>query len=379
MRLRRVMNIRGSLIPSCKRNAAMSTQIRTGLLQVHRWAGLVLGLILAWLALTGAGMVFAPQLRSLVDHDLAVVPACSKSLPLDVLTDKARAAHVGGTLRVIGIRGEKTASVLVRFTNGDTVYLDPCTGRVLGQRNKNAGLFGSLEYLHRLKCLPIGGSVVGATALSFAVLIVIGGIVIWWPGSARALRRSLTFAPGLRGRARLMNQHRTVGIWISLALLASALTGPIDSFDWYRRVIQELTRSPVPEVEPTSRVIDGPRLSLQALWDRALLVSPQPTEALIAVPKQPTSAVLIDLVERTSPHAEARTLLYLDTYTGEVLSFRPYASSSFGSRVMAWGLAIHKGEVGPVAQVVLLIGALGVPVLAYTGISSYVRRRSSRP
>jgi uncharacterized iron-regulated membrane protein len=105
------------------------------------------------------------------------------------------------------------------------------------------------------------------------------------------------------------------------------------------------------------------------------LVSPGSIEALIAIPKQAIGAVEIDLLERGSPHAEARTLLYLDAGSGAVLSFRPYASSSFGSKVMAWGLAIHKGEAGGVPQALLLMGALGVPVLVYTGTSSYLRRR----
>jgi hypothetical protein len=84
-----------------ERNAAMPTLIRKAILPLHRWAGLTLGLLMAWLALTGAAMVFAPQLRSMVDHQLQVVPACTQSLPLDALIDRARAAHIGGTLRLM--------------------------------------------------------------------------------------------------------------------------------------------------------------------------------------------------------------------------------------------------------------------------------------
>ena len=355
----------------------MATPLRLGILRLHRWAGLILGLLLAWLALTGAGMLFAPQLRDTVDQDLEVVPPCTQSLPLDILIENARAAQVGGTLRLIGIRARNTASVLVRFANGDTVYLNPCTGHILGERNKTAGLFGTLEYLHRLKWLPIGSSIAGAAALLVA-LLVIGGIVIWWPGSRRALRASLTFSPRLVGRMRLANQHRVLGIWISLALLASALTGPIDSFNWYRRAIEDITRSPVPEAAPTSRATDRPRLSMQALWDRVRSMSSDPTEALIAIPRQATSSVEVDLLERGAPHREARTLMYLDAYSGAVLSCRPYASTSVANKIMAWGLAIHKGEAGVIAQALLLIGALGAPVLVYTGASSYLRRLLAR-
>ncbi len=356
----------------------MSISLRQGILQVHRWAGLTLGLLVAWLALTGAGMLFAPQLRPVVDRDLERVPACTSPLPLDSLIAKARAVQDGGTLRLIGIRARTDSSVLVRFASGDTVYLNPCTGRALGERNKSAGLFGTLEYFHRLKWFRIGGAIVGAGALLFASLVVIGGVVTWWPVSRRALRPSLTFSPRLIGRARLTNQHRVVGIWISLILLASALTGPVDSFLWYRRAIEVITRSPAAEVAPSSRVTDGPRLSMQALWDRVRARSPELLEALIAFPRQGTSVVQVDLLERGAPHPEARSVMYLDACNGAVLSFRPYAGSSTANKIMAWGLAIHKGEVGIIAQVLLLIGSVGAPVLLYTGVSSYLRRQLAR-
>jgi vanillate O-demethylase ferredoxin subunit len=108
------------------------------------------------------------------------------------------------------------------------------------------------------------------------------------------------------------------------------------------------------------------------------LVNPQPTEALITAPKPGTEVVTFDLLESGSPHAEARSVLYLDARSGTVLGFRPYATGSLGNKVVTWGLAINKGEVGPVAQGLLFMGALGVPVLAYTGISSYLRRLSAR-
>ena len=117
---------------------------------------------------------------------------------------------------------------------------------------------------------------------------------------------------------------------------------------------------------------------MQALWDRARSMSSDPIEALIGIPRQATSSVEVELLERGAPHREARTLMYLDAYSGAVLSYRPYASTSVANKIMAWGLAIHKGEAGVIAQALLLMGALGAPVLVYTGASSYLRRLLTR-
>jgi uncharacterized iron-regulated membrane protein len=91
----------------------MPIQIRTGILRLHRWAGLTLALLVAWLALTGAGMLFAPQLRSIVDHDLDVVPVCTDSLPLD----SAVAARRPGSARS-GLHGLLELPAPTRLDHG---------------------------------------------------------------------------------------------------------------------------------------------------------------------------------------------------------------------------------------------------------------------
>ena len=41
-----------------------------------------------------------------------------------------------------------------------------------------------------------------------------------------------------------------------------------------------------------------------------------------------------------------------------------------------WMMSLHTGVMGgPVVQLFLLFGALSVPVLAYTGTASYLRRK----
>ena len=76
-------------------------------------------------------------------------------------------------------------------------------------------------------------------------------------------------------------------------------------------------------------------------------------------------------------------MLYLDPYTDKVLRHVPYAQSSAGHKLYFWMLSWHMGMVGgdttsALTPIVLIFGALGVPVLAYTGTSSYLRRRFRR-
>lgn len=362
----------------------MRALIRNVVLPVHRWTALTVGLVVLWMALTGLGLLFKSQLEPAVDRSLDTVPACQAPQSLDELLAHARAAHPNGTLRLVGIDGSATRSTWVRFANGDTVYLDPCSGRVAGELNKYRGVFGALEYLHRLEFLSDADhAVAGTVALAFALVIVIGGIAIWWPVSLKGLRWSITFARRPAGRARLMRIHRATGVWVCLIALCSALTGPIDSFHWYQRAIAAVTDSapagtqPAPIGPPAAAAaVAGPRLKLQALWERAQRVTPDPREALLLLPKTSASPVELDIIERSAPNHQAVSFIYLDPYSGRVLAFVPYRASSLANKVMAWGIAIHSGQAGVAAQMALLVGVLGIIVLGYTGLASYIRRRA---
>ena len=355
----------------------MRALIRNLVLPVHRWTALTVGLVVLWMALTGLGLLFKTQLDPAVNRSIETVAACQSPLPLDELVARARVAHPDGTLRLVGIEGSATRSTWARFANGDTLYLDPCGGRVVGELNKYRGIFGVLEYLHRLEFLSgADHAVAGTVALVFALVIVIGGIAIWWPVSLKGLRWSVTFAMRPAGRARLMRIHRATGFWVCLIVLFSALTGPIDSFDWYQRAIAAVTDSAQSSSKPAAVVAaQGPRLTLQALWQRAQQVTPRPQEALLFLPKKQAAPVELDITERSAPNHQALSFLYLDPYSGRVLRFDSYAASGLANKVMDWGIAIHAGQAGVPAQMALLVGILGVLVLGYTGFSSYIRRR----
>src|SRR5437762_9967950 len=86
-----------------KANSARSTirmasrpVFRTLVLQFHRWTGLTVGIVLVFMALTGALIAYRPHLEPVVNRDLLTVPACSQRVPLDTLAINARAAHPVG-------------------------------------------------------------------------------------------------------------------------------------------------------------------------------------------------------------------------------------------------------------------------------------------
>lgn len=360
----------------------MNSTIRKFLLPLHRWTGFTVGLVIVLMAVSGAGIVFRPQLEPILNRDLLTVPACIGRASLDVLTATAVAAHPAATPDFIRLQaGEdddaRIPAAMIRFTDEAVLYLNPCSGALLGQRHRYGGLLGTVEQIHRFRFIEYGDWLAGTSAILFGLVTVVGGLCLWWPATPRALKGALRFNPRLAGPARTAGLHKTVGLYAGLILLVSVLTGLPQAFDWYKRGLYTLTGSAQPARPPATVPAAGAmHLPMESLWQRAQTLVPQPRAALLHYPRKAGEAVEAYLVTHDAPHANARTMLYLDPYTGMVLGFTPYAKSSAGHKLYFWMLSLHTGRLGgPLFQLLQMVGALSVPLLAYTGISTYVRRR----
>jgi len=352
--------------------------IRNTILQVHRWTGLTVGLVAVFLALTGLAMLFRPQLQPLAERGLRDVPSCSARLALDDLIARARESRPGARVGQVEIFEGGFGATIVRFSDMQGVYVNSCDGTVLGQQDRWGGFFGFVEWLHRLRFAGdpdvtelIGGSV----SFVIALAMVIGGIAMWWPPGLGALKTAVKFRPGLKGRAFDVNLHRTVGLYASVVLLMSTLTSLTFTFEWARHAIFTAAGSPLPARKP-GVAASGALLPAETFMARTLKVVPGARDIQIQFPRKPGDAVEVQALDRDAPHANARDFIYLDPYSGDIVRFEPHATSSTGNRIYRWLGALHRGEVGGIAvQLLLFVGILGVPVLAYTGIRGYVRRR----
>jgi vanillate O-demethylase ferredoxin subunit len=355
------------------------------LLSWHRWTGLTIGLVLVFMAATGVLISYRSRMEPAVYRDLLTAPACGRRVSLDELARNAREAHPKGEFDYVRIKGATAGSARIPATQvrlsgpgfQDDVFFDPCTGAVLGQRGRYGGFFGAVESWHKFKFIKNGFVVSGTAALLMVLLLAGAGLFLWCPRrlSLKCLKPALKPNPRLRGRDRTINLHKVVGVYASLILVPTALTGLPQAFDWFQDGIYWITASPKPP-KPQSLPSPGKTpLEMEAYWQTLQGLVPDPAEALIHFPVRPRDPVEIFAIERGAPHANARTLLFLDAYSGRVLRFTPYEQSSLGHRAYFWTLSWHTGMVAGVAGPAILIsGALALMFLAWSGVTSFLRR-----
>jgi vanillate O-demethylase ferredoxin subunit len=217
----------------------------------------------------------------------------------------------------------------------------------------------------------------GTGALSLILLLGGLGVYLWWPRKPRRFRQGFTIARSARGAAFNMALHRAVGAWLCLPLLLSALTGLPNAFDPLHDAIVSIDDAH--PVKPGSTPPAGPhaqRLPLATAWQTINHLAPNAREVLIHVARRPSDPLEIYIIEANAPHANARTYLWLDAWSGRTLSYVPYSRMGNGSRIYFWMLSLHTGAVGgAIGQLVLFLGTLGALALGYTGITAYIRRR----
>lgn len=361
----------------------MTKHPRRAVALAHRWFGLGLGVFVVYLALTGAAFALRPQLDPVIYSRLNVLPACTAPLSLDELMEGARKAHPQGKLDRAMLGGDAKAPLIVRFSDDQQLYVDRCDGAIVGQMPRWSGVFGFAEYLHRVKFLKgmDPSPVTGGIALSFLLLGVFGGLYLWWPRRLRAARASMTYNGALRGRARLINLHGVTGAYAAAAMLIASLTALPLAFDWAKDGVYGLTgTSPTERPDLPDRAA-GAKVAKSAIfqtaWVAARRADPEAFSTAVIRPAKKDGPIEISFVDRSAPHGEAKTYVYVDGRDGHVVDVRPYANQNLGKKILGWGLALHTGKVGGwLGAMLMFIGMSSIPFMAYTGLDAYLRRRA---
>jgi len=349
------------------------------ILPIHRWAALTVCLLALVSAFTGAGMVFRKQLDPIIYPRTTASP-CTAPVVLDALLAAAQKAHPQGKVDYVRILRDTRQPVEIRWMNKDTLYVDRCSGKIVAEQNRYAGIFGILEWIHRGRWLPepAGDYVMGISAINLLFLLLAAGLYLWWPRKKQRFLDNFKLNMKLRkGPPFDMGLHRTIGGWVALALAVSATTALPNAFPIVRNGLAAIGSSGADRKLHSTR--SGPAIPVSAVWSEIQRLTPNPREVLIHLTHKPADPLESYIIAADAPHANARTYLYLDSHDGHILKFTPYADMGLGDRLYYWMLSIHTGEVGGIfGQLLLALGCLGALVLGFTGIRTWLRRRANR-
>jgi uncharacterized iron-regulated membrane protein len=118
---------------------ARSIPLRRIIFWLHLVTGVIAGLVIGVMSVTGVLLAFERQIVAFAERDVRTVqppaPGVSR-LDLDVLVTRARAVVPEGRLSGVMVRADPTTTLVVNFGRERTVFVHPYTGAVLGEGAK---------------------------------------------------------------------------------------------------------------------------------------------------------------------------------------------------------------------------------------------------
>ncbi len=365
--------------------------IRKFVFWAHLALGISAGAFILIMSATGVALAFEKQIIDFVDRDIrsVAVPNNRDAAPVSDLLAAIRRAGTGEPTSIT-VRNAPEAATQFSIGREKTIYVDQYSGAILGASSAAAHrFFFAVERLHRSLGAPLGSKGIGhwLTAISnllFAGLIPLG-IALWLPRkwSWTAIRASIAFRGGLRGRARDWSWHNVLGIWCAAPLLVIALTGVVMSFPWANSLLFRLSGSNPPvrgrgpgDARPHSH---GGVIGSEPKYDRLLEISKSfdrswRTITLNTV-RDLNSPVQVSVETGTGGQPQKRTQYLLNGNSGTVLRTTRFADASLGQRLRSFVRFGHTGEWGGWAgQLIASVVSFAACVLVYTGLSLSIRR-----
>lgn len=359
----------------------------------HLAAGVVAGVVIFIMSLTGALLTYERQLIEWSDRAYRSTPStdAAQRLPVETLLQRLSEQRPDAPT-AITVRSDPAAPVAVAFGQA-TVYQDAFSGRIIGAPSTDVRrLMSQLRAWHRWLALDGEGRAIGRAISGWSnvvfLFIVLSGIYLWLPRkwTWQHVRAAILFRGGLSGKARDFNWHNVIGIWSAVPLALIVATAAPISFPWANalvyRIAGEAPPAPQtaalrdgagrPERRPAQRVhTEG----LNALWTRAEQQEPDWRSINLRLSTSADVPAVFAIDSGTGGQPQLRSTLTLARATGDVVKWEPFASQSLGRRLRSWTRFTHTGEYyGLTGQTIAGLISAGATVLVFTGLSLSVRR-----
>jgi len=365
--------------------------IRKTLFWLHLVAGLVAGVVIFIMSITGVALAYEKDLIDWAERDARRVDAPgapSERLSLEVLRERFALVYPDKTPSGLTVLADPRDAVAVNVGRGEVYYIDPYTGTARQPASDGMSRFmRTMIAWHRWlgqdgDGRAIGKAITGACNLAFIVLAVTG-LILWWPAAWRwpALRRSLIFVRSETTKARDWNWHNTIGFWCLIPIVVMAVTATVFSYRWAGNAIYQIvgeeppTRGGPPRGgdTATAAVRPAPVIDLDGALAAVTAHLPNWSSVSLSLPIEATASASVKVPD--SWPRTASTSLTIDAATGAITQTADFSDQSAGQQIRGWVRYLHTGEaLGWLGQLVAGLGSLGGCFLVYTGFALSWRR-----
>jgi uncharacterized iron-regulated membrane protein len=341
---------------------------------LHRWAGGLIGLLLALLGLTGTILVHKDA--------WVMLPGAGDALVSDV-------AQVGPAIAgLLADPATRPQSIIfadddfglhrLRAGGGAGAYADQSGAIVTRWNSEWARPELWLSDLHQhLMAGDVGETIAGIAAL-IGLFFIISGIILWWK-----LRFTFTFRlwPARMTRPAIIRQHRDFGVVMAPLLFLSCLTAVMLTLPPVRDVllspfISSAERKAAMAVPAVKGGALAPGLDWAAMLAEARSRFPDGEFRVLTLPRRPGELISLRLRRPMEWLPNGRTMVWFQPETGAVVDTRDAETLPLGARIYNLAYPLHAATVGGLAfRLVMSVSGLALALLGTLAVWTFWFRR----
>lgn len=380
--------------------------IRKLFLKIHLYAGLISGLIVITVCMSGTIYVYNTEIREVFNSEFYFV---------EPIGDRKSASELQAILemrtgaKVTGVHWNQDVVRSVQFLllNAEeekptTYYVNPYSGDFLGKTSDETATtrwMGYMFSLHRWLLLnkikePIVdsmsnqdlGRLINGIATLLFTLGVVTGLLIWFPNKLKNWKQGLKIKWDANWKRVNHDLHNTLAFYSLIFLFIMGITGPFWSFGWYKEGFQktfDTYQAPIPteKSDKLTDVLEIPMalISLDEVIQKVSSELPYTGVARISLPQNGNAPIEVSKFQSGFFARAGADQLKFSQHDLSLLEAKLFSDLPFRQQIGRSVKALHTGEMfGQVTKFIWFLACLIATTLPITGTLIWWNKRSKK-
>lgn len=390
----------------------------------HFYAGLFVIPFVIILSITGIIYLFKPQLDAAIYRELLFVTPQNTAVTADAQRSAVLAKYQNSAIKSFTAPSGPDRSSQFDITAADgrglSVFVDPYSGNVLGDYETDKSLPNYAFGIHGELMIGKWGDHIVELVASWAVVMMITGLYLWFPRGDRGWFAALV--PNLRTKNKSSfwyGLHSSAGFYASLLILFMLISGLFWTDLWgvkfaglwsdfpkdknptafssakttgslnsgaEKKIAWAAENMPLPESGHHEHHAGmqmppaGPEASAADVTLDSIVATARERNVIsgysILFPQTPNGVYTI---AAPADDPVRQDTIHVDRFSGAVLAQVGFADYPTVPRIVSFAISIHQGRYfGLANQLLMLVAALSVLFLAFSGILMWWKRRPAK-
>ena len=350
---------------------------------LHLWLGLLSGIVVFIMAITGCIFVFQDEIRDVVYEWRHVESKNEPFIAPSVILNNIKKTFPDSEATMVVYQNAIRPATVSIAINGipHDIYLNPYNAEIIHKQNLNTDFFLIVENLHRFLLLPepIGKQVTGVSTIIF-VIMLITGLILWWPKKIKNASKNFKIRWNAKWRRKNYDWHRVIGFYLIFPAIIIAITGLSFAYEWVHDGLfalgnitnNEKLEEAVPVFENTKNKSTANAIDLAFIETQKLA----PDSGMYFVWKQGLGMPIVTGAYPESLEFDHQSNFYFDNVSGDLLSIEYYNDKSLGLKLQEMNYGLHTGQYfNLTGKIVVFFLSLFIASLPVSGTIIWYGRR----